>query len=149
LSRLAVSVTAAEPSQFDRIIALLEEARLPTRDLTRDSLGGFLVATDGEQVVGAVGLERYGDVGLLRSLVVAPAHKRQGLAKAMVRGIEERARGKGLTSLVLLTETAKEFFSALGYETGQRANAPAAVQASSEFAFVCPVSAVYMEKRLR
>jgi amino-acid N-acetyltransferase len=67
----------------------------------------------------------------------------------MVQALEEQARARGVTSLALLTETAKDFFSALGYEARERAEAPVAVQASSEFAFVCPASSVYMEKRLR
>jgi amino-acid N-acetyltransferase len=117
--------------------------------LTADSIGGFLVATDGQDVLGAVALERYGDVGLLRSLVVAPAYKHRGVGRALVHAIEQLARGKGLGSLVLLTETANEFFGALGYQAGKRSDAPPIVQASSEFSFVCPVSAVYMEKRLR
>jgi amino-acid N-acetyltransferase len=144
-----ISVSAAGPRDFDRILALLEEARLPTRDLTPHSIDGFLVATDAQKVLGAVAIERYGDVGLLRSLVVAPDRKAEGLGKAMVQALEARARGEGISSLVLLTETAKGFFAALGYQEGRRADAPAAVQASSEFAFVCPASAAYMEKRLR
>ncbi len=149
MSGAAVSVSAAEPNQFDRIVALLDEARLPTSDLTPESIGGFLVATETHQVIGAVALERYGDVGLLRSLVVAPSHKGHGLGSALLRAIEERARAADITLLGLLTETATEFFGALGYRAGKRADAPPAVRASSEFASVCPASAVYMEKRLQ
>ena len=149
MASAAISVNAAEPSQFDRILALLDEARLPTRDLAPSSIDEFLLATDAQDVLGAVALERHGDVGLLRSLVVKPDRKGQGLGEAMVRALEERARAEGLVSLVLLTETAREFFGALGYREGIRADAPAAVQASSEFTFVCPAIAVYMEKRLR
>jgi len=148
LNSAAISIAAAEPNQFDRILALLAEARLPTLDLGPAAIGAFLVATEAAQAVGAVALETYGEVGLLRSLVVARSHQGHGLGRALVQAIEQRARADGITSLALLTETAKEFFSALGYRTGQRADAPAAVQASSEFAFVCPASAVYMEKRL-
>jgi amino-acid N-acetyltransferase len=144
----ALSVKAAEPKQFERIRALLDDARLPTRDLAPSSVDGFLVATDAQEVIGAVALERYGNVGLLRSLVVTPRRKGEGLGKAMVHALEQRARAEGIESLVLLTETAKDFFAALGYRVGQRAAASVAVQASSEFAYVCPASAVYMEKPL-
>jgi amino-acid N-acetyltransferase len=148
LNSAAISIAAAEPNQFDRILALLAEARLPTRDLAPAAIDAFLVATEAAQPVGAVALEPYGEVGLLRSLVVGPAHQGHGLGRALMQAIEQRARADGITSLVLLTETANDFFSALGYRAGQRADAPAAVQASSEFALVCPASAVYMEKRL-
>lgn len=144
-----IAVAAAEADQFDRIIALLEQAKLPTRDLTRASIDGFLVATEAGQVVAAVALERFGDVGLLRSLVVARPYQRKGLGRAMVEALEQRARDLGIAHLGLLTETAGRFFDALGYRVGERADAPAAVQTSAEFAFICPASAVYMEKRLR
>lgn len=142
-------MSAAQAGQFDRIVALLEEARLPTRDLTPASINSFLVALDERRLIAAVALEQFEDVGLLRSLVVAPEHRGRGLGRAMVHALEEQARARGVTFLALLTETAKDFFRALGYRASERAKAPAAVQASSEFAFVCPASAVYMEKRLR
>jgi amino-acid N-acetyltransferase len=145
----AISVSAAQTGQFDRIVALLEEARLATRDLTPASINGFLVVVDEGQVIAAVALEQFENVGLLRSLVVAPAHRGKGLGEAMVQALEEQARARGVTSLALLTETAKDFFRARGYQVRERTKAPAGVQASSEFAFVCPASAVYMEKRLR
>jgi len=113
------------------------------------SIDAFLVAADEQEVLGAVALEAYGEVGLLRSLVVALDHRGSGLGTAMVHAIEQRARDEGITLLVLLTETASQFFGALGYTAGQRADAPAAVRASSEFALVCPASAVYMDKPLR
>src|SRR5215813_7352659 len=120
-----ISVVAAEARHFDRIVALLEEARLPTHDLTLSSIDGFLVATHAQEVLGAVALERHGDVGLLRSLVVAPDRKAEGLGKALVHAVEAQARAEGISSLVLLTETAKDFFAALGYREGRRADAPA------------------------
>jgi N-acetylglutamate synthase-like GNAT family acetyltransferase len=149
LSKPAISVRAAGSTEFDDVVALLSSAGMPTRDLSSGSIDAFLVAADEQEVLGAVALERYGEVGLLRSLVVAPDHRGSGLGAALVQAIEQRARDEGVTSLVLLTETAEQFFRALGYTAGRRANAPAAVRASSEFAFVCPASAVYMEKSLR
>jgi amino-acid N-acetyltransferase len=149
VASVAISVNAAGPEHFDRILALLEEARLPTRDLTPLSVDGFLVATDAQEVLGAVALERYGDVGLVRSLVVAPDRRAEGLGKAMVRVLEAHARAEGISLLVLLTETAKGLFATLGYQEGRRADAPAAIQTCSEFALVCPATAIYMEKRLR
>ena len=145
----AHSIRAARSVEFDAVLALVSSAGLPTLDLTSAAIDNFLVAVDEHKLLGTVALERYGEVGLLRSLVVALDRRGSGLGIAMVHAIEQRARDEGITSLVLLTETASQFFGALGYTAGQRADAPAAVRASSEFAFVCPASAVYMEKRLR
>jgi len=145
----ALSIRAAQASQFDAVVAMLACAGLPTRDLTPASIDTFLVAAVADELVGAVALERYGDVGLLRSLVVAPDHRKDGIGAALVDAVERQARRDGLSSLVLLTETAREFFLRMGYGVAARNEAPEAVQQSSEFAFVCPAGATYMVKALR
>jgi len=142
-------VREAEGGDYEAIIALLDAARLPTRDLTAAAIEVFLVASDAHELLGAIALEDYGDVGLVRSLVVKPGRRGAGVGTALVAAVEQRARDAGIATLVLLTETAMNFFGALGYAMRQREHAPVAVQASSEFASVCPASAAYMEKRLR
>jgi amino-acid N-acetyltransferase len=149
MTSATISVTAAGSNHFEGVVALLAAAQLPTLDLTPACIDRFLVATDAHEMVGAVALERYGEVGLLRSLVVAPAWRGKGVGGSLVAAIEQRARGAEIRSLVLLTETAGRFFAEIGYAIGNRADAPEAVRASSEFAVVCPSSAVYMHKRLR
>ncbi len=99
-------------------------------------------------MVSAIGIERYETDGLLRSLVVAPSVRGQGLGEALVHEIEHHARAIGLSSLYLLTTTADKFFDRLGYERIQRDAAPAAVKKSSEFSTLCPSSAVCMRKTL-
>ena len=145
----AVSVRAAQASEFDAVVAMLARAALPTRDLTPASIENFLVAAVANQLVGAVAVERHGDVGLLRSLVVASTRRNDGIGSVLVDALERRAHNEGLISLVLLTETAREFFLRIGYAVAPRSEAPKAVQQSSEFAFVCPASATYMVKALR
>ena len=51
------------------IVALLQSENLPVEDLPA-TLDNFFVALDHDNVVGAVGLEKYSNCGLLRSLVV-------------------------------------------------------------------------------
>lgn len=130
------------------IRALLAQSGLPTADLDDGTLRDFIVALDGDEVVGVVGLERHGDQGLLRSLAVAPGWRGQGLGRALVDAIEARAAALGVRSLTLLTQTAASFFAARGYVPIARTQAPAAVQASAEFAALCPASSACMTKAL-
>ncbi|MDZ7652358.1 MAG: arsenic resistance N-acetyltransferase ArsN2 [Burkholderiaceae bacterium] len=130
------------------IVALLAQAGLPTADLGPAALDDFIVALDGGEVIGAVGLERHGDHGLLRSLVVAPEWRDQGLGCALVEAIEARATAAGLRSLTLLTQTAAPFFVARRYTAIDRAQAPTPVQASSEFTTLCPASSNCLTKTL-
>jgi len=61
----------------------------------------------------------------------------------------EAVAGKaGVQELYLLTMTAEPFFAKRGYGRVDRAKAPAALQGTTEFVSLCPVSSVCMMKRL-
>jgi arsenate reductase (glutaredoxin) len=51
--------------------------------------------------------------------------------------------------LILLTETAAPFFARLGYQPAARESMPPEVQATGEFASLCPSTAVCLAKPLR
>jgi amino-acid N-acetyltransferase len=58
------------------IQAMLSKAGLPVEDLSTAPVR-FWLARQGRSLAGAIGIERYGSAGLLRSLAVDPGH--QGL----------------------------------------------------------------------
>jgi amino-acid N-acetyltransferase len=142
------AVRASTRGDFAAVAALLAAAGLPTEDL--DSAPGlrFWVAVDAA-LTGAIGLESYGAVGLLRSLVVAPTHRNCGLGSALVRALEQDAAEKGTRMLVLLTQTAEPFFKRMGYQVIERDYVPDEVKHSAEFVSLCPASAVCMTKTFR
>jgi len=140
-------VRAAGPEEIAEIRALLERSRLPTRDLDQ-ARPWFVVARAGPALSGTGALEVHGSTGLLRSVAVAEESRGTGLGRALVLAIEDEARRRGLAELVLLTETAREFFAGLGYAEIPRGQAPGDVQASAEFRSLCPQSATCMIKRL-
>jgi amino-acid N-acetyltransferase len=137
----------ATEQDAEPIRSLLEGCSLPTADLSR-SRPEFIVACEGNVMLGAGALERFGATGLLRSLAVSPDRRGQGLGESLVAHLERRAFAGGLTELVLLTETARPFFERQGYRVIERAQAPAAVHGSEEFRSLCPQSACCMTKRL-
>lgn len=145
-SAVAVRVEAATAADLTVVRALLAAAQLPVDDLDAPADLGFWVVREAGSVVGAIGLERFGDVGLLRSLVIAPARRDGGLGTALVRALERDARSAGVRVLVLLTQTAETFFRRHGYDAVDRAYAPDEVKASAEFRSLCPASAVCMVK---
>ena len=131
------------------ISKLLSQAGLPTEDLTRNKLDGFLVARQEEGLlIGAIGVEAYGDVGLLRSLVVHPSHRGKGIGGRLTHELESFAKRKGIKTLYLLTTTAADFFTHLGYGVIPRARVPASIAETEEFKNICPVSAVCLFKTL-
>jgi hypothetical protein len=69
----------------------------------------------------------------------------------LVVGVEElldRARGDGVEAVYLLTLTAREYFARLGFVAVDRAQAPAEIRRSEEFASICPVSSAFMGKQI-
>jgi len=131
------------------ILTLLSLAELPTEDLAIDKLKTFLVARGEDNVViGAIGVELYHDIGLLRSLVVTPSYRGKGLGVQLVHELQSYAQKKGIKTLFLLTVTAGDFFKKLGYQATQRSIVPAAIAKTEEFKNICPVSAVCLFKNL-
>jgi len=108
----------------------------------------LFVARDGGHVVGAVALERHGGDGLLRSLVVDPSRRGNGIGSGLTAAAEEEASRQGLGGVYLLTETARGFFAGRGYDTVTRDGAPEPVMASIEWSVACGETAVPMWKRL-
>lgn len=126
---------------------LLAAAGLPIADLD-EARPEFAVLTEGGEVVAAGAVEHFGAAALLRSEVVAPDRRGAGLGSAVVHELECRARAARIDCVVLLTDTAPEFFTAQGYTSVKRSEVPAEVQASGEFRSLCPASAVCMMKLL-
>jgi len=143
-----ISIRPARPDDFGTILALLEEASLPTQDLGNARPVYFWIAERDGRIVGAGGLEQYGDAGLLRSLVVTHAARGTGLGIALVEMLEDAAVAMGISQLVLLTRTARSFFEHRGYSVIARESAPDAVRTSAEFRVFCPAPAVCMTKSL-
>ncbi len=136
-----------QASDKESIVALLVSQKLPVADLP-EALENFLVAKNGYRLVGVVGIEIYGEFGLLRSLAVDPEFRGQGIADQLVRNIERHSDSKGLKEIYLLTETAPDYFDRKGYRLITRNDVPDEVKQSSEFNHVCPQSAIVMKKSL-
>jgi len=130
------------------IESLLQAADLPIDDLDSLAADSFLVAVDDDEILGLIGLEIVDRIGLLRSLVVAPAARKLGLGGKLVGALEAAAETAGLDSLWLLTTDADEFFRRRGYLKVSRDTAPTGVQNTTEFADLCPQDAHLMVKKL-
>ena len=143
------NIAPASPQDFDEIIALLDAAALPTEDLERSSMAQFLVArNESGKVIGAIGVEGYGRIALLRSLVVAPDCRNRDLGTQLVAKLEARCRSWAMADLFLLTITARDFFARHGYRAIGREAVPVALRTAAEFTRLCPDSAVCMTKCL-
>jgi len=138
----------ARPEDYSGIRALLIKEGLPSEDIAVGQASRFhLVVRDGE-LLACAGLEPYGSDALLRSVAVAKQARRNGLGRALVGIAERDAAAMGVRRLFLLTTTAADYFTVLGYELIDRDQAPGPLQASSQFRLLCPASAICMAKYL-
>jgi amino-acid N-acetyltransferase len=120
----------AVPEDLPVILELLESVKLPTTGV-KDHIQNFV-------------LEIHGQAGLLRSMVVNPTERSNGIGSRLVNTILERARAQQLFSVSLLTETAQDYFPRFGFKQVTRAELPESLNASEELCGACPDTAVVM-----
>jgi amino-acid N-acetyltransferase len=102
-----------EANTLDYVGRLLSWADLPTAGV-RERAGAFRVATvDGERVGVGVG-GRHGRYGLVRSVVVEPSARGEGLGAGLVAALADEAEAAGVDRLFLLTTDAVAFFATQG-----------------------------------
>ncbi len=143
-----MEIRPAGPSDLPAIQSLLAAAGLPPNGVA-EQRGGFVVAVEGDQVVACAGLEVYGPHGLLRSVAVRPDRRGRGVGRALVSHLAARARASGLTDVYLLTTTAADYFSRLGFHPVDRDQVPEDVRTSAEFTATCCATARAMRRTLR
>ncbi|MEJ5378368.1 MAG: arsenic resistance N-acetyltransferase ArsN2 [bacterium] len=128
------------------VLEILRQAQLPTADIVNNL--NLLGMREAGRLVGVVGIEVYGRVGMLRSLAVVSGRRKRGLGVCLVSDAETWAVKHGIRTLYLLTKTAEGFFAKLGYEAVPRSEAPAAIAATAQFSALCPASSTLMRKEL-
>lgn len=98
-----------DQKSIDMLCAIFEPEPVAKRIETELILLCFM----GTELVGTVGLKD----DYLRSMFVDPTFHGRGLGKMLVSRIEEEARQKAIPKMMLHSSlTAREFYSALGYE---------------------------------
>ena len=113
---------------LEAVSALLEAEQLPLDAL--EATEGW-VAEEAGVLVGHVALEAAGDAVLVRSLVVAPASRGQGLGERLMQAAEAAA---GARPRYLKTDTVGPWMVARGYRLARPEEIPAGIQATSQFA---------------
>lgn len=140
-------IRRATGSDLSLILHMLSAESLP-REGVEEHLHTFLVADREGIVIGAMGLEVYGATALLRSAVVTPAEKGKGIGNQLFNALTQLARSLGVTRLLLLTNTAEEYFYRKGFVRIDQKSVTGPVTASVEFSGACPSHAACMELNL-
>lgn len=134
-------------SDLDDLSTALARENLPTDDI---ALAGrrFYRLFDSDGPIGFSGLEEEGKDLLLRSVLIEPTRRRQGLGAAAIGIIEAEARALGAHHLHLLTTDAADFFRSVGHIDTDRKAAPAAIAKTAQSRSLCPISATHLVKSI-
>jgi amino-acid N-acetyltransferase len=146
-AEVEMKIRIATSRDLDAVESLLSSSKLPIEGV-KENFSSFVVAEDEGEIAGAIGLEKFGSVALLRSAVVSPEHRGSGVGRRLVEKILERAEAEGVEEVFLLTTTAESYFPRFGFQRTTRSVVPAAVKASAEFQGACPDSAAVMTRRI-
>ena len=97
------------------------------RSELENPLSTWLIALEGETVLGYVGSQTVLDEADIMNVAVAPDHRRQGIARLLLERLEEALRARNVHSLTLevraSNEPAKALYASLGYvQVGRRPN---------------------------
>jgi len=134
-------------TDLENIMRMLHTSNLPSVDC-EEHLDNFIIVEVNNKIIGIGGLEVYGNVGLLRSIVVDADSRKNGVGEIIYTLIAKKASNVGVNILYLLTESAEKYFSGLGFSVLDRDEIPASIKETKQFKELCPSSAKVMSRVL-
>jgi amino-acid N-acetyltransferase len=128
----SITYSFAHPGDKSQILRLLSECELPTLYVHRH-LKSFMVAKVCKKIIGVVGVEVYGRMGLFRSLCVDEAYRGRGIATMLNKKLLAYARTRKMERLYLFTLYAEKFASKLGFRKINKKQIPKAIRSTWQF----------------
>lgn len=144
----AIKILQSQKKYSYKVKTLLKNSDLPCEDID-EHIEHFLLAEMDNEIIGAIGLEKFSQSALLRSFVVDRPYRKSGIGKILLCSLLEDALSKQIETLYLLTTTAQTYFEKNGFQTVHRDSLPIEIKNTKEFKSLCPVSAICMSKELK
>lgn len=143
MSEGEIIISGATTDDIPVIKQLLVANDLPTEGVD-DHWKTFIVARDGEEIVGCGGAEAHKLAALIRSVAVDGSHRGCGIGRRIVRQLLDRLASRGIREFYLLTTTAQPYFAKRGFKPIDRDEIHPQLLESAELRGACPDSAVCM-----
>jgi N-acetylglutamate synthase-like GNAT family acetyltransferase len=138
-----IEITPAGERDIETIKDMLFANSLPVAGVD-EHWRTFVIARDGEKIIGCGGAEAYQVAALIRSIAVDEEYRGHGIGRRIVRQLLDRLASRGLREFYLLTTTAEAYFKKRGFKTIDRDEVHPQLLQSREFQDACPESATYM-----
>jgi len=140
-------IRRATQNDLVSIKSLLESVSLPSADID-EHIDNFLVLKNSGNLVATIGIEKYGETALLRSLAVKKEYQNDGHGGRLYQRFILDAEKEGVKNIYLLTTTAETYFSRKGFKRISRDDVPEEIKNTTEYSTLCPSDSVCMVKRL-
>ena len=125
----AGEIAIEQTRDLARVRKLLEEGKMPT-DGVEWPPACYLLAFDGDDAIGVVGVEPILDSALLRSLYVVEQHRHREIGQRLVKSARRAAYTRGARQLYLFGTSAEGFFCRLGFKRAPLEELTAALKGS-------------------
>jgi amino-acid N-acetyltransferase len=138
----------ADKNDLPSIVSLLSRNNLPAEDITANKIDFLVAINSADEIIGSIGIEKYGEEALLRSFAVEMTYQKRKIGAELLNLLYNASIQSGIKTLHVLTTTAESYFKAKGFLTAERNNAPKAIKQTTEFTTLCPSSSVYMYSKI-
>ncbi len=142
-----IEIILSEEKYLEEVRLLLQENKLPYEDIDKHFVD-FILAKENNKIVGAIGIERYNNIGLLRSFVVTKLFRNKKIGNKLLNFLLKKSIDEGIENIYLLTTTADKYFLNNGFKIENRDNIPDLIKQTKEFSTICPLSAVAMSLKI-
>ena len=143
MSEEEIIISGATLADIPIIKQLLVANELPT-DGIDDYWKTFIVAREGDDIVGCGGAEAHKFAALIRSVAVAESHRGRSIGRRIVRQLLDRLASRGIREFYLLTTTAQPYFAKRGFKPIDCDEIHPQLLGSAELQGACPDTAVCM-----
>lgn len=127
-----IAISPATPADVDAIKSLLAAGGMSDEGVD-EHWKTFVVARDGDRMVGCGGAQAYQFAALIRSVIVAPEYRRNGIGRKLVRQLLDRLASRGLREFYLVTTEAEGYFKKRGFKPVDRDEVHPQILSTREF----------------
>jgi N-acetylglutamate synthase-like GNAT family acetyltransferase len=127
----AGEIVIEQTRDLERVRQILERAKMLT-DGVNWPPACYLLAFNGDEAIGVVGIEPILDAALIRSLYVVEPYRDRGIGSQLVTSARKAAHTRGARRLYLFSTEAGQFFQRLGFEAAPVAELTAALKGTPQ-----------------
>jgi N-acetylglutamate synthase-like GNAT family acetyltransferase len=127
----AGQIAIEQTRDLARVRKLLEGGKMPADGIEWPP-ACYLLAFDGDDTIGVVGVEPILDAALLRSLYVVEQYRHREIGRRLVAAARQAAHTRGARQLYLFGASAEGFFCRLGFKRAALEELSAALKGSPQ-----------------